>query len=436
MQGGLRRCCLVQLARLLNNMTVSQWRIEPKIAGIERPSFVAFFSYGFRPFFLGAAVYAVVIMAVWLCWIATVAANGSHDWLPVAGSPYAWHAHEMVFGFAGAAVAGFLLTAVPNWTGALPLSGTPLALMFAVWFAGRLVIGLSGVLPYPLVAGVDLAFLPVLGAVAARQLFIKPALRNVVFLIILAALTLTNVTYHLAISGILAINPLIPMRHSVILVAIMIAIIGGRIIPTFTHNWLHLYRKADQLPQRVGWLDAASIISIAIFALLEVAGGPVLLLGGAALIAAVLNATRLALWRGFATLEEPIIWILHLGYAWIVVGLLLSAAAALTNFVSGAISIHAFATGAIGTMVMAVMSRASLGHTGRPLIAPRAIVAAYWLITLAALFRVLGPLLAPQYDMIILTGAALAWIAAFGLFAFVYAPILTTPRVHTKSVHS
>jgi uncharacterized protein involved in response to NO len=377
-----------------------------------------------------------VIMAVWLCWIATVAANGSHDWLLVAGSPYAWHAHEMVFGFAGAAVAGFLLTAVPNWTGALPLSGTPLALMFAVWFAGRLAIGLSGVLPYALVAGVDLAFLPVLGAVAARQLFIKPALRNVVFLIILAALTLTNVVYHLAISGILAINPLIPMRNSVILVAIMIAIIGGRIIPAFTHNWLHLNRKANLLPRRIGWLDTASIISIVFFALVEIAGGPDILRGGAALIAAALNATRLVLWRGFATLEEPIIWILHLGYAWIVAGLILSAAAALTTFVSGATSIHAFATGAIGTMVMAVMSRASLGHTGRPLIAPRAMVMAYCLITLASVLRVFGPLLAPRHYETMLAGAALAWIAAFALFAFVYAPILTTPRVHTKVIHS
>ena len=132
-----------------------------------RPSLDALFSYGFRPFFLAAAVYAALVMSLWLIWIVTTAAVGLQDWLPVAGSPFAWHGHEMVFGFAAAAVAGFLLTAVPNWTGALPLSGTPLVLLFAVWLSGRIVMGVSGTLPYALVAAVDLAFLPVLGASAA-----------------------------------------------------------------------------------------------------------------------------------------------------------------------------------------------------------------------------------------------------------------------------
>ena len=391
------------------------------------------FSYGFRPFFLAAAVYAALVMSLWLIWIVTTAAVGLQDWLPVAGSPFAWHGHEMVFGFAAAAVAGFLLTAVPNWTGTLPLSGTPLVLLFAVWLSGRIVMGVSGTLPYALVAAVDLAFLPVLGASAGRQLFEKPAPRNFVFLIIIAALTLGNVVFHMATYGYLAIDPSAANRIGVLLVVIMIAIIGGRIIPAFTHNWLHLNGVSGQMPQRFAWLDAASIISIVVFVLLEAGGGSDALRGAAALIAAALNGAQLIFWRGFATRSEPIVWVLHLAYAWIVVGLILSAAAALTGVVSTATASHAFGTGAIGTMIMAVMSRASLGHTGRPLIAPRAIVAAYVLVTIAAVVRVVGPLLAPQHYAAILGAAGLAWVAAFTLFAIAYAPILTTPRVHMKS---
>jgi uncharacterized protein involved in response to NO len=340
----------------------------------------------------------------------------------------------MVYGFAAAAVAGFLLTAVPNWTGTLPLSGTPLVLLFAVWLSGRIVMGVSGMLPYALVAAIDVAFLPALGACAAGQLLEKPALRNFVFLVIVVALTLCNVVFHLTTFGFLAVDPLAANRIGVLLVVIMIAIIGGRIIPAFTHNWLHLNGVSGQMPQRFAWLDAASIISIVVFVLLETVGAPDALRGTAALMAAAFNGARLALWRGFATRKEPIVWVLHLAYAWIVVGLALSAAASFTGHVSTAIASHAFGTGAIGTMIMAVMSRASLGHTGRPLVASRPIVAAYLLLPLAAALRVVGPLLAPQHYTAVLGVAGVAWVAAFALFVLVYAPILTTPRVHMKTM--
>ena len=303
-----------------------------------RPSLDALFSYGFRPFFLAAAVYAALVMSLWLIWIFTTAAVGLQDWMPVAGSPFGWHGHEMVFGFAGAAVAGFLLTAVPNWTGALPLSGTPLALLFVIWLVGRIAMGVSGTLPYVLIAAVDLAFLPVLGAFAARQLFEKPALRNVILLAVVGVLTLCNVVFHLATYGFLAVDPLAANRIGVLLVVILIAVIGGRIIPAFTHNWLHLNGASGPMPQRLAWLDAASIIAIVIFVLLETVGAPDALRGATALIAAAFNGARLALWRGFATRKEPIVWVLHLAYAWIVVGLALSAAASFTGHVSAAIA--------------------------------------------------------------------------------------------------
>lgn len=397
-----------------------------------RPSFDAIFSYGFRPFFLGSAVYAALAMGIWIAWIGATSAGWSGSWLPVVGSPFAWHAHEMVFGFAAAAIGGFLLTAVPNWTGALPLSGPPLIFLFMMWLIGRVAMGFSALLPYPLVAALDVAFLPILGGFAARQLFVRPAPRNLVFLVLVAALTLCNLAFHAGNGDYLAIDPVGAIRASVLFVIVMVAIVGGRIIPAFTHNWLHGNRPTAQRPQRIVWLDIASLLSLAVFALLYAAGAGGWLAGAAALIAAAFNCARLVLWRGLSTRREPIVWILHLGYAWIVVGLALSAVAEFTGLVPTAVVTHALGTGAIGTMIMAVMSRASLGHTGRRLIAPRRIVWAYYLLTAAALLRVAGPMLASDIYAATLAAAGLLWIGAFLLFTLVYAPILTTPRVHTK----
>lgn len=414
-------------------MTIPQ--AFPNRTTLERlaaPSFEALFSYGFRPFFLGAAVYAVLLMSVWLAWVITAGAGNGPQWLPIAGSPYAWHAHEMVFGFAVAAVAGFLLTAVPNWTGTLPLSGAPLVALFFVWVAGRATMFVSGLLPQWLSATVDVLFLPFLGAMAARQLFVKPAARNLVFLVLLAALMACNIAYHLSIFEILKHDPLTIMRTALLMMAVMIAIIGGRIIPAFTHNWLHLHDAAGPMPRRIGWLDATSIGAVVAYALLQAVSAPELLVGLAALAAVALNLSRLALWCGWKARSEPIVWVLHLGYAWMIVGLLLGAASALTAAIPIAAVSHAIGTGAVGTMIVGVMSRASLGHTGRPIKASRSIVTAYVLVSVAALLRAFGPLVAPQFVSVEYGLAGLAWIAAFAVFAVAYAPILTTPRVHTK----
>ena len=397
-----------------------------------RPSFDAFFSYGFRPFFLGAAVYAVLAMLLWLGWIASVAGGWPQSFLPVAGSPFVWHPHEIVFGFATAAIGGFLLTAVPNWTGALPLSGPPLVVLFAVWLAGRVAMGLSAFVPYPVVMIVDGAFLPLLGGFAAFQLFTRPAARNLVFLAMIVAMMVCNILSHLGNGGYLDVDPLAAVRVAMLIVIVMIAVIGGRIIPAFTHNWLNGLRPPVPMPRRILWLDMTALISLVVFVLFDSIGAGWALVCTAAFVAAIANGARLVLWRGFATRTEPIVWVLHLGYGWIVVGLLLAALSAVTNAVPAAVVSHAFGTGAIGTMILAVMSRASLGHTGRRLVAPRAIVATYYLVTLAAVLRVAAPLLPSEVYSPVLLAAGLAWAGAFLLFALVYAPILTTPRVHMK----
>ena len=199
----------------------------------QRVSAHALFSYGFRPFFLGAGVYALVVMGIWVAWLSMQMPG----WAMFGSSPFAWHAHEMIFGFAAAALAGFLLTAVPNWTGALPLSGPPLMLLFAVWLLGRMAMLAAGLLGPVTVAVVDLAFLPLLGVSAARQLFVKPAPRNIMLLAILAALVGANVAYHLASSGIWPGQEFSGLRFALMLLVLMITIIGGRVIPAFTHNW-------------------------------------------------------------------------------------------------------------------------------------------------------------------------------------------------------
>lgn len=396
-------------------------------------SWGAFFSYGFRPFFLGAAVWAALAMALWLTWIAIHAAGGALTWMTISDAPHVWHAHEMVYGFAAAAVAGFLLTAVPNWTGALPLSGRPLAVLFALWLAGRMAMTVSGLLSYPLVAAADIAFLPVLGGFAARQLMVKPQRKNMVFLAMIAVMAVANVAYHLIAAGLVAADPLAPVRVALLTLVMMVVVIGGRIVPSFTHNWLHLQAVPGPMPRRNARLDLLSVASVAGLVLASVPPLADVWLGVVALVAGLANAARLAGWRGLATWRSPIVLVLHVGYAWIVVGLLLLAAAKLGGPISTASAMHALGTGGVGTMILAVMSRASLGHTGRPLVVHRTIAWAYGLVSLAALLRAFGPLLFPEAYNGLMLGAGIAWLAAFAVFALVYLPALTSPRVHQRT---
>lgn len=400
---------------------------------LAKPNFGAFLSYGFRPFFLGAALYAVMLMTVWLIWIAGVSHGYSADWLPVLSSPFAWHAHELVFGFAVAAVAGFLLTAVPNWTGALPVSGMPLAVLFCIWLAGRVTMMLSVAFPAWVPAAVDLVFLPALASVAARQLFVKPSLRNSVFLLLLAVMITGNVLYHGRASGIISVDPLLGPHLGLWTLVVMLTIIGGRVIPSFTHNWININASGSPFPKRIGKLDSLSVGLVVLTGLTFLFELPSILVVPIALAAAACNGVRLWLWRGIAARKEPIVWILHVAYFWIICGLVLIAASQLTVAVAPSLAYHAFGAGAAGTMILAIMTRASLGHTGRPIRAARPIVAAYVCVTLAAAVRVFVPLVLPQAAHLALTFAAFAWIAAYAIFLLVYSVILTTPRVHMKT---
>ncbi|MDA7948580.1 MAG: NnrS family protein [Hyphomicrobiaceae bacterium] len=390
-----------------------------------------FFSHAFRPFFLASGVYAVLALAAWLAWISIHAIGAVPAFMTVAEPLHLWHAHEMIYGFAAAAAGGFLLTAVPSWTGAKHSKGRTLAFMFALWCCGRVAMWGTAVLPPVLTTVLDLTFLPILGLAAARQLAVQPALRNVVFLSLIGALVAGNVLYHLGRMDMLEDGMSLGVRFGLATFVIMIMVIGGRVIPGFTTNALRREDIEDeqQLPASRTVVNMASLVlSVAALTgfVLKLQADVVGVLAAAAALA---NTVRLAGWRGLATLSSPILWVLHLGYAWIIVGFAILAASLLAGWASEAAALHAFGTGAAGTMILAIMTRASLGHTGRGLVVSGPIVTAYGLVSVAALLRCFGPAALPQYFNEIMLGAGAAWIAAYVLFTVVFTPILLGPRV-------
>jgi uncharacterized protein involved in response to NO len=373
---------------------------------------------GFRAFFLLAGVYAVLALGAWVALFRGWAA------LPTGFSPPFWHAHEMLFGYAVAAMAGFLLTAAPNWSGTAPLRGGPLLGLVALWVAGRIAVWGAPLLPLAFVAVVDLAFLPALALTMARALWPARKPRNFVFVGLLALLFMANLHSYLPLLGppedrglVLAVDVMV----------LAIVIVGGRITPSFTAAALRQRPGAPEVVIHPG-VERTAILSTLAVALADLFSLPSALVGALALLAGVSNALRLAGYRPRFTLGQPLLWVLHLGYAWAALGLALKGLAAFVPALPATAALHALTVGAIGTMTLAVMSRAALGHTGRPLVAPRPVAFAYGLVSAAALVRVLTPILAPALYMEGILVSGLLWVLAFALFVAVYAPVLTRPR--------
>jgi uncharacterized protein involved in response to NO len=390
---------------------------------VRRAGFSALFASGFRPFFLLAGLDAALNMMTWL----TVYFRPGL-WPDSAMPAVYWHAHEMLFGFVAAAVGGFLLTAVPNWTGSDPYRGAPLYLLVAVWLAGRLAM-----LPFmPLSpvdrATVDLAFYPLLAATLAPRLIGARKLRNMMFLVLLAALFTGNLLFHLGASGVLTAGEHIGLMVAADIITIMIVIVGGRILPAFTRGGL----AAQGIPVQLAadpWLERFSILSVLAMMIADMTMPLSRLSGGVTLLAAVAQIFRLSQWQGWRTLRIPLLWVLHLGYAWLALGLLLKGTWLLFSVPLAQNWIHALTIGAFSTMILAVMSRASLGHSGRPLVAPKPVALAYGLLSAAAAVRVFCPVLVPDHSDIAIIVAGLLWIGTFTLFLWVYAPIFVTPRL-------
>lgn len=380
----------------------------------------AFLRGGFRPFFFGGAAWAIIALTLWLMVLAGAVS------LPSVFDPLAWHRHEMMFGFVGAIIAGFLLTAIPNWTGRLPIAGTPLLCLFALWIAGRAAVLCSVKIGAGVAAAIDVSFYIVLAALAAREVLAAKN-RNVPMVLIVLLFGIANGLDHAAASGLFADDGL-GWRAAIMLVVTMISLIGGRIIPSFTRNWLTKNGVREGLPGQPGRYDIFTIASTATALLAWVAAPDSLAAGALLVAAAALQAFRLARWRGVRAARDPLVLILHVGYAWVPVGLALLGASILGPFVPRSAAIHALTAGAMTTMILAVMTRATLGHTGRELRADGATVLLYALVTLGAILRVTAPLGLLDYTLGI-HAAGLAWAAAFVIFLAAYGPILFRPRV-------
>lgn len=375
---------------------------------------------GFRPFFLLAAFYAVAMVALWLAVLYGKIAPSSYL------QPVTWHAHEMIWGFVVAVVAGFLLTAVGNWTERETVTRAPLAGLALLWLAGRLAMLFAGVLPRGIPAAVDLAFLPVLGVVLARPLVAAKNRRNFVMLVIVAALFAANLVVHL--EGLALLSPgaaHVASSFSLDVIVLLILLIAGRVFPSFTRN-----ATGVATIRNIPWLDRSCVVAMVALLVVDVvapaAGRVAPTLAG---VVGLLAAARAVHWGARHSLRDPLLWILHVGYGWLVIGLLLRGSAGLLAAPSGSVATHALTVGAIGSLTLGMMARVALGHTGRMLVAPRAMAAGFVAITLAALARVLGPWLLPAHYLIWLVAAGVAWVLSFAVFLAAYTPVLCRPRV-------
>jgi uncharacterized protein involved in response to NO len=383
----------------------------------------AILSHGFRPFFLLAALQAALVIALWVPWYLGLVA------VPSLFSPVAWHAHSLLFGYVPAVLAGFLLTAVPNWTGHLPVVGWPLAGLLSLWLAGRVATLASAHLGAWMTALADLSFLCTLTAVVGREVVTARNWRNMPVLVLLGILAVAQALFHWEVDRFG--QPEMSQRLAIGAIVTLISLIGGRIVPSFTTNWLKRLNPG-RLPQPFGRFDAIAmaigLLALGVWIASAGTAVPGWLRGGLLLLAGLLHLARQARWAPHRTWREPLVTILHAGYLFVSLGFLALGLAELSHGrIAESAGIHAWTTGAIGTMTLAVMTRASLGHTGRPLTAGPMTAVIYAAIVLAAGLRVVSAL-APDLTLVLVPAAGVAWIVAFLGFAAAYGPMLAARR--------
>jgi uncharacterized protein involved in response to NO len=377
-------------------------------------------SIAFRPFFLAAGLWAVLAIGLWWALL-----QGGVT-LPAMIDPVAWHRHEMLFGYFGAVVAGFVLTAIPNWTGRAPIAGWRLALLAVLWLAARLAMLFAADMVAGLAMALEAGFFLLLAAFAAKEI-LAARNRNVPIPFAIAALGIACAIDHADMMG-WQVGEGLGWRLALAILLVLVSLIGGRIIPTFTRNWLTKRTIRAPLPVQADRFDLA-IFGVTALALLAWAILPSDRKVGAALIlAGIFNSVRLARWRGWQGWRDPLLFILHLAYAWLPLGLALLGLSILGATISRSAALHALGVGALALMTMAVMTRATLGHTGRELRASGLTVAAYGLLFAGAVARTAASLWPQVYDLA-LSVAAAGWIASFALFIAAYAPQLLRPRV-------
>ncbi len=370
------------------------------------------FSAAFRPFFLLAGLWSALAVPVWLCAYAAGLA------LPSAFPPVVWHVHEMVFGFGFASVTGFLLTAIPNWTGRLPLRGAPLAALALLWLAGRVAVHAAEWIPRPLVVIVDCALLPALSAMLFAT--IASARKRMFWWTLppLFAFAAANLVFHLA-------NPQWGLLLGVHALAFLFTLYGGLFIPAFTRRYLHA--RGERAGAILMPLEYATALAMVVFACADLLGAPPRWTAAAALAAAAVHAWRFARWRGWRTASEPLLWCIHLGYAWLIAALVLRALAEVAPQVPRDAWVHAFTLGAYGMLKIGLMTRVVLRHTGRPLKASAAMQVAFLMVFAASLLRLAFSV--HGLGDWALAVSALLWAAAFLAYLMLHGPMLVRPSL-------
>ncbi len=369
---------------------------------------------GFRPFYLGTALVACVTVPLW------IAVFLGHMPMRLPFSGVLWHGHEMLFGFGGAVVVGFLLTAVRAWTALPTPRGPRLAALFLLWLAARLA---AVVAPYWLFALVDVVLLPVVGVMLMRQLLLVRNKRNQPAVALLLLMALANAVFHLAVLELLPIPALSVLYAQLALIVMLISLMAGRLVPMFTKTVTP--GLVINMPPR---FEQAVLTVSGVTLALWVLGAPGVLVLVLALVAAALHAVRLWKWHPGVTLKRPVLWILHLSYAWMPVGFLFLALAQ-PGWLATSLAVHAFGVGVMGGFVIGMMTRTARGHTARPLQLSAGEVLAYALVMLATVLRVLVPAVQPDWYARAMDGAGGLWALAFLIFLVIYTPWLMRTRV-------
>ena len=372
---------------------------------------------GFRPFYIGGALLAALIVPLWVAMFL-----GRLQWVPNV-APLLWHVHEMLFGFAVAIIVGFLLTAGKNWTGLATPRGATLGALALLWLAARVASVLG---PYALYAVLDMALLPLVAAVLVSLLLRAGNHRNLPLALILVLLACTNLAFHLAVMGLLQVSALAVLFAGLALIVMIECVMAGRVIPAFTMA-VTPGLKLSAVPSAERLTLGATGFGLALWVFAAPWGITFVVLA----LASVMHTRRLLSWRSVVTLKRPILWILHAAYAWIPIGLGLLALAQI-GLVTVSAGVHALAVGTTGGLIIGMITRTARGHTGRPVQSSRAEVLAYALVMSAAVLRVLVPLLAPSLYIASLIAAAVAWSAAFLIYLWIFAPWLMQTRLDGK----
>jgi uncharacterized protein involved in response to NO len=383
---------------------------------------MAFLSYGFRPFFLGAALFAGVAVPAWVLIVTGV--SGSN----FLYAPREWHVHEMLFGFLPAVITGFLLTAIPNWTGRAPLKGIPLLSLWLLWLAGRLFLAWPWFGPLA-AAIVDGMFLVVLTAFVWREIAVGGTRSQAPIGVVISLYACANILFHvMALHGATAD---LPARMALGLIMLLLTMIGGRVTPNFTREFLAQERIDPARVAPFSRVDGLSIVLVVAAAIAWIVQPESVVAGGALVAAGLINLFRLTRWSGWLAWREPLVWILSVGYGWLVLSLLALGGAILGMGLPTGNAVHVLSSGAVGTMTLAVMTRASLGHTGRTRHAGPVTVLIYVLVNLGAILRVFAPSPdAPTSVTTLILGlAAAGWSGAYVLFALTYGPYLVRPSL-------